>query len=200
MAQVCGLALGINDTAETLSFQCRRACRPVLPLYWEKPQSPFPQLSNEDNRATPSTSSATQQGLVCRARLDLRLLTQGLAHVAITYAGHFPASQARPPSSQSALSSSEVASTRLGTPSTPLPAGHVRGTRRLQPGWNSPSPPRARDGFPFPEQPRIQASPWRPLYLRGTGSSSSSGSQSPRPRLKGGRRVKGQGKLRRALA
>lgn len=96
MAQVCGLALGVNGTAETLSFQCRRACQPVLPLYWEKSQSPFRQLSNGDNRATPSTSSGTQQGIVCRARLHLRLLTHGLAHMAITSAGHFPASQARP--------------------------------------------------------------------------------------------------------
>ena len=59
---------------------------------------------------------------------------------------------ARPalPSSQSALPGSETASARLGTPSTPLPAGQVTGTRRLQPVWNSPPPPRDLDGLPFP--------------------------------------------------
>lgn len=62
-----------------------------------KSRSSFLQLSDEDyNRATPSSSSGTEQGLAHRARLHLRLLAQGLTKTATASAGYFPVGQACP--------------------------------------------------------------------------------------------------------
>lgn len=118
-----------------------------------KSRNSFPQLSDEDyNKATPSSSSGTEQGLAGRARLHLRLLAQGLTKTATASAGYFSVSQARPASQPVGSSRPRGVNARLGPPGatlrTSLPAGHPGYTRRPEPGRNS--PPQPRNGLPFP--------------------------------------------------
>ena len=77
---------------------------------------------------------------------------------------------------------------------TPVPAPRQERRWRAAPAVRPELPAPAPKLPPFPSPPH--ASPWRPLCFGGTGS----GLPAPRPRLKGGRRVKVQGKLRRARA
>lgn len=160
-----------------------------------KVSEPFRQLPNGDNnRTAPTTSSRTEQGLTCRAKLHLRLLAHGLEHGDRV--------RQRPAFQQSALPGSEAASARLGTPRCDAlgPA-----SRRARKGNGAPAawpelaalaPKRPLPPPPQPPQPQTQASPWQPLCLGDAGSVF----QASRPRLKGGRQVKGRREIPRARA
>lgn len=158
-----------------------------------KSRNQFYQLSNEDNnRGTTSTGPVTEGRGPDESRLWAA--STWLAHRATASAGYSPARQA-PSALQPDGSPSPRGPQRpprfpqLRHPRSPLPSVHA-----------SRSPAGTPRSGPGPERPTLRppprASPWRPLYFKGPGS----GFLAPRPGLKGGRRVRGQGRLRRARA
>lgn len=156
-------------------------------------RSPFRQFSNGDNRATPSTSSGTEQGLGGWAGLHVWLTAHGHAH-GDRICG---ASSSRPgspclPASRLSQAPRPPASAHVppsATPPAPLPAGHAGNMRRPQSGWSSPPPLQPRNGLPFLQQPRL-----RPHHDRRSAwgaRAPASWSRGPGSRAAGGSKVNG---------